>query len=136
MGYLELDGSPQTQQQVEDYVEPRERKVTSNPEWMWQFDLLWVAAILLYGIGDLATTAWAFSLGASELNPILDPIIQNSMWKFIQFKALVIITLMLLSTWLISVESDARVVPLLTAGVGLFLMANNLTVIGDLKGWF
>ena len=136
LGYLELDTSHQTLDQLERRHQPRPRTVTSNPAWMWQFDVLWVLAIIFYGLGDLLTTAWAFSWVATELNPWLDPVLQHSMWKFIQCKAQVIITLMLLSTWLISVDSDARVVPLLTTGIGLALMVNNIAVVGHLQGWF
>ena len=138
-GYLELDIA--LRPQLEDRVaragganlKPKPFR-PRNQVWMWQFDLLWVFAILVYGIGDLASTSWALSLGASELNPFLHPVLGKSLWNFIVFKAMVLVSLMLISTWLISIGSDARAVPALTMLVGLFLTANNIVVSLGLLG--
>ena len=134
-GYLEL--APHLQFQLEHRQEREQEAVSPyrSPSWMWQFDMLWLLAILVYGVGDIVTSNMAFSVGASELNPFLYPLINDSVWNFVKFKAMVLIALMLISTWLITVDSDARVVPLFTLAVGLFLIANNLIVMGRLQGW-
>lgn len=132
-GYIEL--APDLLDRFEQRQEQHPVSPYQHPSWMWQFDLLWLLAILVYGVGDIVTSNMAFSVGASELNPFLYPLINDSVWNFVKFKAMVLIALMLLSTWLITVESDARVVPLFTLAVGLFLIANNLIVMGRLQGW-
>jgi len=132
-GYIEL--APQLQDRLERRHERETPSPYHSPSWMWQFDLLWLLAILVYGVGDIVTSNMAFSVGATELNPFLYPLINDSVWSFVKFKAMVLIALMLISTWLITIDSDARVVPLFTLAVGLFLIANNLIVMGRLQGW-
>jgi len=38
---------------------------------------LWLAAVALFGVGDLATTGAGLALGASELNPLPNLVIQR-----------------------------------------------------------
>lgn len=132
-GYLEL--APELQTQLEARHHRQTKSSYAAPKWILQFDILWLLAILVYGVGDIVTSNVAFSVGASELNPVLYPMINNSVWSFVRFKAIVLVSLMLISTWLITIKSDARMVPLFTLAVGLFLVANNLIVVGRLLGW-
>ena len=132
-----MELAPDLRSRMETDIQPEEpRSIFATPSWIWQFDLLWLLAILTYGVGDLVTSNMAFSAGATELNPVLYPLINNSIWSFIQFKAIIIISLMAISTWLITIDSDARIVPLFTIAVGLFLIGNNILVMGRLLGWF
>ena len=40
--------------------------------------LIWIAAILLYGVGDTATTFWGISTGGvAEAGPVAEPLIES-----------------------------------------------------------
>lgn len=54
----------------------------SNQGVLWQFVdneyLLWIIAILLYGVGDTSTTLWGFSTeGANEIGPLVGPLMET-----------------------------------------------------------
>lgn len=91
--------------------------------------LLWVAAILLYGIGDTATTFWGLSTGGvAEVGPIASPLIETYGWGALVGIKVVVFAVFYLVWWLL--RTPGRVaVPFALALVGALVTAWNAFVI-------
>lgn len=90
---------------------------------------LWVAAILLYGVSDTATTVWGLSTaGAAEAGPIAGPFIDiYGPVALLGLKA-VVFTLFYL-TWRVLRTPGRTAVPLALAVVGGLVTTWNLLVL-------
>lgn len=91
--------------------------------------LLWVAAVVLYGVGDTATTFWGLSTGGiAEAGPVAAPLIDAyGRYALIVIKAVTVGGFYLL--WR-TVRTPGRVaVPLALATVGAGVTAWNLLTI-------
>lgn len=96
-------------------------------------DLLWIPALLIFGLGDILTTQLALSLGAEENNALAKFLIEGpgGLWTFCLVKAAILVPLVLLS---LSLGSKHRwLVPGFLCGVGLYLLAGNISVIFNLS---
>ncbi len=88
---------------------------------------LWVAAILIFGFGDSLTSALAFSIGASEANPLLTNLMRmlgDGLWSFIVVKTAVLAALFFLSYC--SLPQYGWLVPIFLCCSGTYLTVNNL----------
>ncbi|MUV85872.1 hypothetical protein GJ631_04615 [Natronomonas sp. CBA1123] len=90
---------------------------------------LWVAAVLLYGIGDTATTFWGLSVGgAAEAGPVAGPFIHAyGPVALLGLKA-VVFTLFYL-VWRVLRTPGRTAVPLALAVVGGLVTTWNLLVL-------
>lgn len=90
---------------------------------------LWIAALLLYGLGDTATTFWGLSTsGAAEAGPIAGPVIHAfGPVALVGIKA-VVFTLFYLS-WRVLRTPGRAAVPLALAVVGGLVTTWNLLVL-------
>lgn len=94
---------------------------------------LWVVAVLLYGVGDTATTFWGLSVGgAAEAGPIAGPFIHAyGPVALLGLKAVVFALFYL--TWRVLRTPGRTAVPLALAVVGgLVTMWNLLVLSGGL----
>ena len=93
---------------------------------------LWVPVVLIFGAGDILTTQFAISLGATERNNIIRFLIEGpgGIWAFSIVKAAILIPLVMVS---ISLEGFLRwLIPSFFMCVGVGLLSVNLSVIGTL----
>jgi len=112
---------------------------TGEPPWRYQFEYLWVLAILTFGFGDVLTTGWAVQNGATEANPFLHDLVHGNFGLFIMLKGLLLGVAYIYSTIVLADEDiDARFMPFVFILAGLFLMASNIMVtlglIGTISG--
>jgi len=92
---------------------------------------LWIAAIILYGVGDTVTTFWGLSTGGvAEAGPIAGPLIDAyGRWMLLGIKA-VVFPLFYLLWWLL--RTPGRVaVPFALVVVGGVVTAWNLVTIAS-----
>jgi hypothetical protein len=95
--------------------------------------ILWVLAVLLFGVGDLLTSSLAFSLGAYEGNPVANYVIQISgggIWSLTILKSLILCSLFLMSY--IKMESYAWTIPAMLSLAGAYMLFHNLVVVAML----
>lgn len=98
-------------------------KLNSRAQWIW------IAAVLLYGIGDTATTFWGLSTGGvSEAGPIASPLIEAyGRFALVGIKAAVF-SAFYAGWWLL--RTPGRIaVPFALAFVGAVVTVWNLLVI-------
>lgn len=91
--------------------------------------LLWTAAILLYGVGDTVTTLWGLSTsGVAEAGPVASPVIESyGRYGLVALKLVVVSTFYL--AWR-GVDSIGRAaIPLALATVGGVVSVWNLATI-------
>jgi len=88
---------------------------------------LWALAIVVFGVVDVLTTWYAFSVGLTELNPVAA--LFGNILGFAFFKAAITIIAFLVSYASFSDRTSAYGAPILIAAVGFLLMANNLVAI-------
>lgn len=88
---------------------------------------LWIPAILLYGVGDIITSALAYRGEAREANPLLGFILgkAGSFNAFTGIKIGIIIALMLISFLLLK-EHHKWIIPALLCALGTYLVIFNL----------
>lgn len=99
------------------------------PPWQDQFEMLWVIAILTFGIGDIITTWWAVQNGAQEANPFLHNIVHGNFGVFIIIKALLLgVAYIYSQVILVDDGHDARFMPFIFILAGVYLMTNNIVV--------
>lgn len=98
--------------------------------------LLWIAAVLLYGVGDTATTFWGLSTGGvAEAGPIARPLIDAyGPVALVGIKVVVFVSFY--AAWRV-LETPGRVaIPLALAVVGAAVTGWNTTVVlTELVGW-
>jgi hypothetical protein len=92
---------------------------------------LWIAAILLYGVGDTATTLWGLSVGGIvEAGPIARPLIETY-----GPRALLLVKAMVFGAFYVAwvmLRTPGRIaVPLALALVGGVVTAWNLFVVAS-----
>jgi len=92
---------------------------------------LWIAAILLYGVGDTATTLWGLSVGGiAEAGPIARPLIETY-----GPRALLLVKAMVFGAFYVAwvmLRTPGRIaVPLALALVGGVVTAWNLFVVAS-----
>ena len=95
--------------------------------------ILWVLAILLFGVGDLLTSSLAFSLGAYEGNPIANYVIQisgGSIWSLTILKSFILSSLFLISY--LKMEGLAWTIPAMLSMAGAYMLFHNLAVVAML----
>ena len=93
---------------------------------------LWVPVVLIFGVGDILTTQFAMSLGATERNDIIRFLIEGpgGVWAFSIVKAAIMVPLVMVS---ISLEGFLRwLIPVFFMCAGVCLLSINLSVIGSL----
>jgi hypothetical protein len=115
-------GWPQTEIAEERTGEPRTGLI-----------VLWVLAILLFGVGDLLTSSLAFSLGAYEGNPIANYVIQmsgGSIWSLTILKSFILCSLFLMSYK--KMEGLAWTIPAMLSLAGAYMLFHNLAVVAML----
>ena len=101
--------------------------------WPNQYEYLWVAAILLFGIGDIITTWWAIQNGAEEANPFLHYIVHGNFGLFIMVKGMLLGAAYLYAqVALVDNGHDARFMPCVFILAGVYLIVNNYLVTRDL----
>ena len=89
---------------------------------------LWVAAVLFFGVGDVATTAVGLSVGAVEAHPIVGPFVEA--YFLVAMVPLKILAFALCyGLWRLSPPSHRVGVPLGLASVGLIVSVWNVYVI-------
>ncbi len=90
---------------------------------------LWIAAFILYGIGDTVTTMWGLSTGGvAEAGPIAAPLIASyGPYVLLVVKAATFIVFY--GIWRVLRTPGRIAVPLALAAVGGIVTAWNLTVI-------
>ncbi len=92
-------------------------------------DLLWIPALLIFGLGDILTTQLALSLGAEEHNTLVRFLIDGpwGLWAFCIVKAAILVPLALVS---LSLQVRHRwLVPSFLCCVGICLLGGNISVI-------
>lgn len=91
--------------------------------------LVWIAALVLYGVGDTVTTLWGLStVGVAEAGPIAGVVIDtHGQYALVLLKAAVFPTFYLV--WRILRTPGRIAVPLALALVGAVVTAWNLIVI-------
>jgi hypothetical protein len=95
--------------------------------------VLWVLAILLFGVGDLLTSSLAFSLGAYEGNPVAAYVIQisgGSIWSLTILKSFILSGLFLMSY--LKMEVYAWTIPAMLSLAGAYMLFHNLAVVSML----
>jgi hypothetical protein len=110
------------------YPDAGHQESTGHPRLVRR-DLLWIPALLIFGLGDILTTQLALSLGAEEHNALVSFLIDSSwgLWAFCIVKAAILIPLALVS---LSLQVKHRwIVPGFLCGVGLCLLGGNISVI-------
>ena len=92
--------------------------------------ILWILAVLLFGVGDLLTTSLAFSRGAFEGNPIANYFLQisgGSIWSLTILKSFILSSLLLLSY--LKMEGYAWTIPAMLSCAGAYMLFHNLAVV-------
>lgn len=92
--------------------------------------ILWVLAILVFGIGDVFTTAVVLGLGGTEDNAIIAGLMQfsgGSIWPFTLIKGVILSGLLLLSYT--KLGSYAWMVPAALTGTGTYLLLHNIAAL-------
>ncbi len=87
---------------------------------------LWVAAILIFGLGDSLTSALAFRTGGYEGNSLIG-LLGGSLWAFVVVKTGVLAGLFFLSYYML--PRHGWLVPALLCAVGLYLVVSNLIAV-------
>jgi hypothetical protein len=95
--------------------------------------LLWGLAVLLFGAGDLFTTAWALGLGATEANPLAAYLMElsgGSIWPLAALKGVILSGL-----WLVSYFKMGRyawIIPAVVSAAAALLLIPNIVVLAAL----
>lgn len=91
--------------------------------------LLWILAVLLYGIGDTVTTLWGLSTGGvAEAGPVVAPFVEShGRWALAAVKLVVFAGFYLV--WRLLRSPGRAAVPAALALVGGVVSAWNLVVI-------
>jgi hypothetical protein len=92
--------------------------------------ILWVLAVLLFGVGDLLTTSIAFSLGAFEGSPLAGYLLRISggnIWSLTILKSFILSSLLLISY--LRMEGYAWTVPAMLSCAGAYMLFHNLAVV-------
>jgi hypothetical protein len=92
--------------------------------------ILWVLAILIFGIGDVFTTAVVLGLGGAEDNAIIAGLMQisgGSIWPLTLIKGGILSLLLLLSY--AKLGSYAWMVPAALTGTGAYLLMHNIAAL-------
>lgn len=95
--------------------------------------VLWILAVLLFGVGDLLTTSLAFSMGAVEGNPIASYLLQisdGSLWSLTILKSFILSSLLVLSY--LRMEGYAWTIPAMLSCAGAYMLFHNLAVVAVL----
>jgi hypothetical protein len=92
--------------------------------------ILWVLAILIFGIGDVFTTAVVLGLGGTEGNAVVAGLMQisgGSIWPLTLAKGAILSGLLVLSYT--KLGSYAWMVPAALAGTGTYLLMHNIAAL-------
>lgn len=92
--------------------------------------ILWVLAILIFGVGDVFTTAVVLGLGGAEGNAVVAGLMQisgGSIWPLTLMKGAVISGLLVISY--MKLGSYAWMVPAALAGTGTYLLMHNIAAL-------
>ncbi len=92
--------------------------------------ILWALAILIFGIGDVFTTAVVLGLGGTEGNAVVAGLMQisgGSIWPLTLVKGAILSGLLVLSY--MKLGSYAWMVPAALAGTGTYLLMHNIAAL-------
>jgi hypothetical protein len=92
--------------------------------------ILWVLAILIFGVGDVFTTAVVLGLGGAEGNAVVAGLMQisgGSIWPLTLMKGAVISGLLVISY--MKLGSYAWMVPAALAATGGYLLMHNIAAL-------
>ncbi len=96
----------------------------------WRLAVLWCLAILIFGVGDLLTSSFAFALGAVEGNPIVQSMIGingDNVWLLTILKSALLSILLLLSY--LQMGKYAWTIPAVLTCAGVYMLLHNLAVL-------
>lgn len=96
----------------------------------WRLAVLWCLAILIFGVGDVLTSSFAFALGAVEGNPIVQSMIGingNNVWLLTIMKSALLSVLLLLSY--LQLGKYAWTIPAVLTCAGTYMLLHNLAVL-------
>jgi hypothetical protein len=92
--------------------------------------ILWVLAILIFGVGDVLTTAATLGLGGAEGNVMAATLMQvtgGSLWAFTLTKGVLLSGLLLLSY--LKLGTYAWTIPAALTGTGTYLLLHNIATL-------